>query len=44
MTKVEKKQSLITDFTDILGRVNQLIASIADDVYFVISGIPMKIK
>ena len=31
-------------FTDILGRVNQLIASIADDVYFVISGIPMKIK
>jgi len=31
-------------FTDILGRVNQLIASRADDVYFVISGLPMKIK
>lgn len=31
-------------FTDILGRVNQLIASKADEVYFVVSGIPLKIK
>lgn len=31
-------------FTDILGRVNQLIASKADEVYFIVSGIPMKIK
>ncbi len=31
-------------FRDIAGRVNQLIAAAADDVYFVVSGIPMKIK
>lgn len=31
-------------FTDILGRVNQLIASKADEVYFVVSGIPLQIK
>lgn len=31
-------------FTDILGRVNQLIASHADEVFFVVSGIPLKIK
>lgn len=31
-------------YTDIVGRVNQQIASQSDDVYFVISGIPMKIK
>lgn len=31
-------------FTDILGRVNQLIASKADHVIFVVSGIPITIK
>lgn len=31
-------------FRDIAGRVNQKLASVADDVYFVVSGIPMKIK
>lgn len=31
-------------FRDILGRVNQYLASEAADVYFVISGIPMRIK
>ncbi|CAM3266261.1 bifunctional adenosylcobinamide kinase/adenosylcobinamide-phosphate guanylyltransferase [Vagococcus fessus] len=31
-------------FRDILGRVNQFLAQEADDVYFVISGIPQKIK
>lgn len=31
-------------YTDIVGRVNQQIASQSDEVYFVISGIPMKIK
>ena len=31
-------------YTDIIGRMNQLIASSSDEVYFVVSGIPMKIK
>ena len=31
-------------FRDILGRVNQYLASEAAEVYFVVSGIPMRIK
>lgn len=31
-------------FRDIAGRVNQLLARYSDQVYFVVSGIPMKIK
>ncbi len=31
-------------YTDIIGRMNQFIASNSDEVYFVVSGIPMKIK
>jgi adenosylcobinamide kinase/adenosylcobinamide-phosphate guanylyltransferase len=31
-------------FTDLLGWLNQYIASKADEVVFMISGIPMKIK
>lgn len=31
-------------FTDLQGKVNQYISSKADEVYFVVSGIPMKIK
>lgn len=31
-------------YTDIIGRMNQLIARESDEVYFVVSGIPMKIK
>lgn len=31
-------------FRDIAGRVNQLVAKEADEVYFVVSGIPMCIK
>jgi adenosylcobinamide kinase/adenosylcobinamide-phosphate guanylyltransferase len=31
-------------YTDIAGRINQQIASQSDEVYFVVSGIPMKIK
>ncbi len=31
-------------FTDLLGWLNQYIASQADEVYFMVSGIPMKIK
>lgn len=31
-------------YTDIIGRINQLIAQSSDEVYLVVSGIPMKIK
>lgn len=31
-------------FREIAGKMNQLIAEKSDDVYFVVSGIPMKIK
>lgn len=31
-------------FTDLQGRVNQMVAEMADRVYFVVSGIPLKIK
>ena len=32
------------DFRDIAGRVNQTLANACDEVYFCVSGIPMKIK
>jgi adenosylcobinamide kinase/adenosylcobinamide-phosphate guanylyltransferase len=31
-------------YRDIAGRVNQIVADAADSVYFVVSGIPLKIK
>lgn len=31
-------------FRDIAGRMNQVVAKAADEVYFLVSGIPMKIK
>ena len=31
-------------YTDLLGLVNQHVAAQADEVFFVVSGIPMKIK
>lgn len=31
-------------FTDLVGWVNQYIAAKADDVYFMVSGLPMKLK
>lgn len=31
-------------FRDFAGRMNQYLASVSDEVYFVVSGIPMKIK
>lgn len=32
------------DFRDIAGRMNQILAHAADEVYFCVSGIPMKVK
>jgi len=32
------------DFRDIAGKVNQMVAKIADEVLFVVSGMPMKMK
>lgn len=32
------------DFRDIAGRMNQILAKAADEVYFCVSGIPMKLK
>ena len=31
-------------FRDLAGKVNQLLASSADEVYFVVAGVPLKIK
>ncbi|MDN5303090.1 MAG: adenosylcobinamide kinase / adenosylcobinamide-phosphate guanylyltransferase, partial [Thermoanaerobacteraceae bacterium] len=31
-------------YRDLLGEVNQVVASSADEVYFMVSGIPLKIK
>jgi len=36
--------ALARRFRDIAGKVNQLIASHADNVFFMVSGIPMKVK
>lgn len=38
----ENKLSRI--YRDFVGRANQLIANMGDEVYFVVSGIPMKVK
>ena len=31
-------------FRDIAGKINQIVAKEADEGYFVVSGIPMKLK
>jgi adenosylcobinamide kinase/adenosylcobinamide-phosphate guanylyltransferase len=36
--------ALARDFRDIGGRINQIVARSADEVYFMIAGIPVKIK
>lgn len=38
------ESSLGRKFRDLAGKANQLLAANADSVYFVVSGIPMKIK
>ena len=35
---------LSRDFLDVNGNLNKMIANIVDEVYVVISGIPLKIK
>jgi adenosylcobinamide kinase/adenosylcobinamide-phosphate guanylyltransferase len=32
------------EFRDIAGRINQLVAAKADNVFFLIAGIPLKIR
>jgi len=41
---VVPENRLARDFRDIAGRVNQLIAKSSDEVFFMISGIPRRIK
>jgi len=38
------KNKLAREFRDVAGRMNQLVAEKADDVLFMISGLPLKIK
>ena len=38
------ENALQRKFTDLQGSVNQFVASLADEVYLIISGIPVKIK
>lgn len=41
---IHPENSLALCFRDIAGRVNQMFAKKADDVYFMVSGIPLKLK
>lgn len=38
------QNKLARDFRDIAGRINQMIATKSDEIYFLISGIPWRIK
>ncbi|EKE03416.1 MAG: cobalamin biosynthesis protein CobP [uncultured bacterium] len=38
------ESSLGRKFRDIAGRANQIVAEYADDMFFVVSGVPMKLK
>ncbi|MDD5195132.1 MAG: bifunctional adenosylcobinamide kinase/adenosylcobinamide-phosphate guanylyltransferase [Candidatus Omnitrophica bacterium] len=38
------QNKLSRDFRDIAGKVNQLVARVADEVFFTVSGIALKIK
>ncbi|MCA9471661.1 MAG: bifunctional adenosylcobinamide kinase/adenosylcobinamide-phosphate guanylyltransferase [Nitrospira sp.] len=37
-------EPLARNFRDVAGRMNQQVASVADEVYFVVSGIPLRLK
>ena len=41
---VVPENKLARDFRDIAGRINQIVASKSDEVFFMFSGIPLKIK
>ena len=32
------------DFSDLQGELNQYVASVADEVYMIVSGIPLRLK
>ena len=36
--------ALSRQFRDLAGRINQMLAAEADEVYLLVSGIPLKIK
>jgi adenosylcobinamide kinase/adenosylcobinamide-phosphate guanylyltransferase len=38
------ENKMARDFRDIAGRANQLIAGLSDEVYFMVSGLPWRIK
>ena len=38
------ENKLARDFRDIAGKINQLTAKNADEVYFMVSGLPLKLK
>lgn len=38
------ENKLARDFRDIAGRINQIIAEKSDEVFFLVSGIPLRIK
>lgn len=38
------QNKLARDFRDVAGRVNQIVAKRADEVYFMVAGIPWRIK
>lgn len=38
------KNKLARDFRDIAGRINQIVAGEADEVFFMVSGIPLKLR
>ena len=36
--------SVSREFRDVAGRMNQLVAAEADEVHFLVSGIPLRLK
>ena len=41
---VVPENKLARDFRDIAGRMNQIVAGKSDEVYFMVSGLPLKVK
>ena len=38
------ENEMARQFRDMAGRLNQMVAGVADECYFVVAGIPLKIK